>query len=81
MEKFKDIKNKINIKDIKSSFIKNRIFSFIYKKQKLDMIIYNKELQRMLSVDIKDYEKISGKYIIKEKLGKGKEYILNTNNV
>ena len=65
MQNFEDIKNRINIKDIKSSYIINMIFSFLYKKQKLNMIIYNKKLQRMLLVDIKEYKKIAGKYIIK----------------
>ena len=43
------------------------------------MISYNKELQKMLLIGIKDYKKISGKYRILEKNGKGKEYIINTN--
>ena len=39
------------------------------------MIIYNKQLQKILGVDIN--KKISGKYKIVEKNGKGREYTLN----
>ena len=42
------------------------------------MIFYNKELQNILFVDIEDYKKISGKYKIIDKNGKGREYILNS---
>ena len=68
MDKFEDIKNKINLKDIKSSFIIKIIFSFLYEKKKYNMIIYNKELQNMLSFDIEDYKKISSKYKIDGKM-------------
>ena len=51
---------------------------FIFKwKTKINMIIYNRQLQKILGVDIKVYKKISGKYKIVEKNGKGREYILN----
>ena len=79
MDKFEDIKYKINIRNIKSYFIIKKIFSFLSLRQKLNMIIYNIELQNLLSVDINDYKIISGKYRIIEKNGKGREYIINTN--
>ena len=79
MAEFKDIKSNINIKDIKSSYIIKKIFSFLYEKQKLKMIKYSKELQKMHLINIEDYKKISGKYRIVEINGKGKEYIINTN--
>ena len=79
MDEFDNIKYKVNIKDIKSIFILKIIFSFLSKKQILNMIIYNKKLQKMFLVDIKDYKKISGKYKIGGKNGKGKEYLINTN--
>ena len=47
----------------------------------LNMIIYNKKLKKMLLVDIEDYKKISGKYKIGKKNGKGKEFILNINRL
>ena len=52
MDEFKDSKNKINIRDIKSSFIKQKIFSFLSEKQFLNMIKFNKELQNIYSIDI-----------------------------
>ena len=79
MDKFKEIEYKPNIEDIKSSFVLKQVFSFLSKKQILNMIIYNKELQKISSVDITYYKKISGKYIIAEKNGKGREYIINKN--
>jgi len=81
VNEFKDIEYKINIKNIKNSFIKKDIFSFLNDKQQLNMIIYNKELQKMLSFDIKDYKNVSDKYKIGEKNGKGKEYLIDTNDL
>ena len=75
----KDIKSKINYKNIKSSHIIKTIFLFLHKKQKLDIIINNKELQKVCLIDIEDYKNISGKYKTGEKNGKGQEYLINTN--
>ena len=74
MAEFKDNKFKINLRDIKSSYIIKQIFSFIYEKQKLRMILYKKELQNMCAIDIEDYKKLSGKYKTgeKKKTEKGK---------
>jgi len=47
MDEFKDIKYKINIRDIKSSYIKKKIFSFLSEKQLLNLVKYNKELQKI----------------------------------
>jgi len=76
MDKFGNIKNKINLKDISSSFIIKNIFSFLSTKSKINMIMYNKLLQNILFIDIKDFKKISNKYKIGGKNGKGKEYLL-----
>ena len=78
MDEIGDFKDKINIRFIKSYFIIKKIFSFLSTKQKLNMIMYNKELQKINLIDIKDYEKIYGKYIF-EKSGKVREYNINTN--
>ena len=53
MAEIEIIKSKINLKDIKSSFIIKKLFTFLYEKQKLLMIIYNKELQKMHLINIK----------------------------
>ena len=64
MDESESIKYKINLKDIKSSFIIKKIFSFLFEKKILNMIMYNKELQKMLLYEIKDYKKMSGRYKI-----------------
>ena len=81
MDKIEYIKCKEKLWDIKSPYIIKIIFSFLSEKQKLNMIIYNKELQKIFSVDTKDYEKISGKYKVGEKNGKGREYIIKLNSI
>ena len=68
----------INLRDIKSSYMIKRIFSFLCEKQKLIMIINNKDLQKILSVDLNDYRRTSVKYKIGGKNGKGRVYLLKT---
>ena len=70
---------KINLGVIHSSYILKGILSFLNKKQLLNMITYNKDLQNYYYVNIEDFKTISGKYKVGEKNGKGREYILNTN--
>ena len=56
------------LRDIKSAYIIKGIFSFINLKQKLNLITYNKELQKIIGVNIEDYKKASGRYkIVKKK--------------
>ena len=71
MAEFNDIKY---LADIKSSYIIKGIFLFLNVKQRLNLIIYNKKLQNIFGVDSITYKRISTKYIIGEKNGKGKEY-------
>ena len=54
--------------------IKEEVFSFLSDKQKLKIIMCNRQLQILLDVCIEDYKTLSGKYKIGEKNGKGKEY-------
>ena len=81
MVELENIQSIINNRYIKSSYIIKTVFSFLSEKQKLNMIIYNKELQKICLVDIKDYQKISGKYKIDGRNGKGKKYIINTDRL
>ena len=75
MNEFQNIKCEINIeKSIESKYILKNIFSFLTENQKLNIIIYNKHLQKKFDINIKDYIRISGKYIEGERNGKGKEY-------
>ena len=76
--KFKPSKYKqICLDSIKSIFILKELFSFLKEKNKLEMIIYNKHLQKKLGVDIEDYKSISIKYKVGKRNGKGCEYLLN----
>ena len=82
MAKIEEIKLHINIMtSIESSFILNEIFSFLNMKRKLNLMIYNKQLQKKQEIDIEDYKNISGKYKIGGKNGLGSEYILKTNKL
>ena len=74
MDKLEEIKSNIN--SIKSSYILKLVFSFLNEEQKMKIIIYNKQIQKKLDVNIEVYKKISGRYKIGEKNGKGKEYKL-----
>jgi hypothetical protein len=60
MAEFKEIKYKINYRDIKSSYIIERIFAFLNEKQKLKMMTYNNELRKAFLINIDDYKKLSG---------------------
>ena len=44
------------IQDIKSKYIKKDIFSFLNIKDQLNMIIYNKELQKVFEVNLEYYK-------------------------
>ena len=77
MSELNKIKSKIILNDIKSSYLRKRIFFFLCEKQKLEIVKYNKELQNFLFIDIKDYIEYYQKDILKEftfdKTGKGIE--------
>ena len=62
------------IKSIKSFYITKFTLSYLQEKLKLNLFIYNKFFQNKLNLNIEYYKKSSGKYIIGEKNGKGKEY-------
>ena len=68
--------SKRKIKNIKSNFILKLIFSSLTEYIKLDLINYNKILQKKLNVSIEDYEKRCKIKIIGKRNGKGKEYDL-----
>ena len=74
MEEYENIKSEKNIKSIAKYVLKDTLFSFLSEKQKLEIIIYNKELQKKLEINIEDYKRIRGIYREGERNGKGKEY-------
>jgi len=80
MNTFENVKFEKNIeKSIESLYILKDIFSFLSERQKLNLIIYNKNLQNKLDTTIKDYKRISTKYKEGRRNGKGKEYDKSTN--
>ena len=62
---------------IKSNFIIQNIFSFASQRRKFRLVKYNKNLQNKLDINLIDYKNLSGKYIVYEENGKGKEYNWN----
>ena len=69
----------INLREkVKSNFIIKKIFIYLEKTKKLNIIIYNKKYQNLLGFDIESYKNASEKYIETEGNGKVKEYKLNT---
>ena len=62
------------LKNVKSSYFIRVIFSFMDEKKKLKLIKYNKSLKENMNIRLVNYKIFSGKYIIYEQNGKGKEY-------
>ena len=48
---------------------------------RFSIIKYNKRIQNHLELNIEDYKRVSGRYIIGERNGKGKEYLLENNKL
>ena len=55
MSENEDDKCKVDLRAIKSPFIKKKIFLFLNEKQILKMIAYNKELQQICLIGIEDF--------------------------
>ena len=79
MNEIQNIKSEINIEKIKSLYILKDIFSFLSEKHKLEIIIYNKNLQKKLDINNEDYKRKRWKYREGERNGKGKEYYISNN--
>ena len=67
------------LENIKSIYILNKIFSFLFDIDKLKIIKYNMNLQKKLGINIIHYMKKSEKYILGKRNGIAKEYDLSTN--
>ena len=61
------------LKDIKSTYFIKLIFSYVDEEQKLKIIKYNKNLQKIIDISIINYKHFRGRYIIYESNGIGKE--------
>jgi len=75
MEEYENIKSEKNIGNLIAKYLlKDTLFSFLSEKKKLEIIIYNKDLQKKLDINIENYKRISKRYRVSERNGKGKEY-------
>ena len=55
-------------KKIKSSLILKKIFYNVDNKRKLNIIIYNKEIQKRLGLDLIDFRRFCGRYMVEDYL-------------
>ena len=62
------------LENIKSSYFIKIIFSYLDEKTKLKLMKYNKCLQNKININLINYKILSGRYIIYESNGTGKEY-------
>ena len=62
------------LRNIKSKYFRQLIFSHIKEGIKLNLVKYNKILQSELDICLNNYKLFTGRYIIYEKNGKTKEY-------
>ena len=63
------------LKKSKSIYFIKRLFSFVDEKNKLDIIKYNKNMQKILDISLINYKFFSDRYIIFEKMEKEKNII------
>ena len=62
------------LKNVKSLYFIQKLFSYICEKNKLKLVKYNKNLQINMNISINNYIHFKCKYIEYETNGKGKEY-------
>ena len=60
--------------NIKSLYFIRKLLSYIKEKKKLELIIYNKNIQKNFDIDITNYKFLSGRYKIVDKNRKGQEF-------
>ena len=69
------------LKNIKSEFFIELLFSFIDEGIKLKSVRYNKALQKAININIINYKLFKGTYIVIEENGIVKEYNSFNNNL
>ena len=62
------------LKNIKSSYIRKKVYYLLYEQRKLDLFKYNKSIQKESGISIVNYSNFSGKYILFIEKGKAEEY-------
>ena len=55
-KKFIKVQSNIDFNNIKSTYIFKKIFNNLYKNKILDLIKYNKKIQKRLNIDINDFK-------------------------
>ena len=65
------------LKNVKSICFNKIVFTFLNEKRKLEILKYNKVLQKDININLENYKLFAGKYIIYEKDGKCKEHNFN----
>ena len=69
-------------KNIKSSYIKQKLLSYVDKKRKLKIFKYNKHIQNLINVKLIDYRLMSNTFILFEKNEKkGRQFISKNNKL
>ena len=53
---FIKVQSNTDFNNIKSSYIFKKIFNNLYKKKTLDLIKYNKKIQKRLNIDLNDFK-------------------------
>ena len=60
--------------NIKSIFFIQKLFSYIYDNRKLKLVLYNKNIQKIIGINLINYKFMCEKYIVYESKGVAKEY-------
>ena len=69
------------MKNIKSSYFIKIIFDYLNEKIKLKIVKYNKALKDIIDIQLLNYKLFTGKYLIYETNGIGKEYDNNNDGL
>ena len=69
------------LENIKSYYLIKLVYTFVEESQKLKLVRYNKNIQKKLDISIINYKFFSGRYIIYESNGIGKEYYDGNDNL
>ena len=67
--------------NIKSNFIKKKLFSLLADKPKLNIIHYNKRIQKITNIDIDDYKKYADCILSIDTKGRGIIRSLSDNDI
>ena len=62
------------LENIKSQFFEKMLFSLLDERIRFKIIKYNKNIQNLMNINIINYKQFSGKKIVYETKGRGKEY-------